>query len=275
MRPGAKEFVEGSLFTMSQVNHSDELDVQTQSSVTPEHEEFALEAMGPLAGLTAQLINVVAKSEHKAGWHFDVEALTKKSLYHFVSLFAMGEPTILDFGDHKIPIIYFASGYCLARALFENCVVLRYIFDRADPDQRRSWHAIWRLDGHLSRQKHLGMESFVENGRTPAELYPEKAAINAQCIQEYQALLRESEFFESLAAVTNPVSGNPVNQQDLALRGEWRRIGYPTGKIGWEALAEQVGLKRYYGGVPYSLASSYTHSLPSYFSFPSWRGLRS
>lgn len=61
--------------------------------------------------------------------------------------------------------------------------------------------------------------------------------------------------------MTNPVSGNPVNQQSAALQGDWRRVGYPAGKIGWEALADEVGLKRYYGGVPYSLASSYTHSL--------------
>lgn len=119
---------------MSQVNHSDELDVRTQSSVTPEHEKFAMEALEPLAGLTGHLINVVAQwGRIEAGWHFDVEALTKKSLYHFVSLRVMGEPTILPIGaDAETHIIDFASAFCLARALFENCVVFRYIFDRDD-----------------------------------------------------------------------------------------------------------------------------------------------
>jgi hypothetical protein len=180
--------------------------------------------------------------------HVDFESLLKKSLYSFCSVGSFRTPH--QIGD--VPIYNFSSANSIVRTMYEGSVAMRYLFCLESEDLATFWHSVWRLNGHLQRDKLKGEYSMGIPAKTYAEAFPDELAINERLTKEYMTRLQATSKYQSL----------DEHRKKAACKGQWKKLANSSNlrDVPWHEMAEEVGLARFFGKVGYNFGCSYVHS---------------
>lgn len=129
---------------------------------------------------------------------------------------------------------------------------MRYIFCRANDEDSKFWHAVWRINGHRQKLKTFRENCMADGALTFAQKYAEQNNTQERLLSEYTDLLQSTPKFANL----------DFRRQRHAREGAWRKIDNqsPGQETPWHEMAEKVGIRKYAGKVGYRLGSAYIHS---------------
>lgn len=168
-------------------------------------------------------------------WQDDCHVLAKQLVLHLHTVRSVAAGTNVHVEGVFVPFVDHGSVKVLARAAFENFIVLSFLLGPSDELVSRFRHAMWRFAGLMDRQKR---KSITEEGNE--KLCLEKKMIDA---------LRDE-------ITSDPEFAKLTEKQQKAFldKGGWRLGGH------WHELAVEAGLHQRYFKNIYSYLSDYSHS---------------
>lgn len=167
-------------------------------------------------------------------WQDDCHVLAKQLVLHLHTVRSVAAGTNVQVDGVFVPFVDHGSVKVLARAAFENFIVLSFLLGPSDELVSRFRHAMWRVAGLMDRQRR---KSITDEGL-------EKLRSEKKMIDELRDEIMSHPEFAKLTEKQRKAFG----------KGDWS-LG-----ARWHELAVEAGLHQRYFKNIYSYLCDYSHS---------------